>query len=65
MELGIGKKGVAIVVALFLILTAEDLIIWIRNGAVPGLEFFLGVLLVLVVVILAIREARSHPPPRR
>lgn len=65
MELGIGKTGVAIVVALFLILTAEDLIIWIRSGAVPGLEFFLGVLLVLVVVILAIREARSHPPPRR
>jgi hypothetical protein len=63
-ELDVGRTGVAILVLLFLLLTAEDLLVWINAGSVPGIEFFLGAAVVLVVAFFAIRQARSHPPPR-
>lgn len=65
MNLRIGRTGLLIVLAVFLILVAEDVLIWINSGLIPGLEFFLASLLVVGVFILAIREARRHRPPRR
>lgn len=62
-EADIGRNGVLVLVALFLILAAEDVLIWVRSGIVPAIEFFVGMVLVLVVVAFAIWEARHHPPP--
>lgn len=62
-EIQIGRHGAIFLALLFVILTAEDILIWIRSGAVPALEFFIALLLVLGVVALAIREANLHPPP--
>lgn len=65
MELGLGRTGIGILLAVFLMLTASDIVIWIRDGIVPGVEFFIGTLVVLIVVFLAVRGARAHPPPRK
>ena len=59
----IGRHGVVLLLALFVLLGAEDAVIWINRGVVPGVEFFLGALLVLVIVADAIRAAVAHPPP--
>lgn len=64
MRLGIGRTGVAIILLLFVILGIEDVYVWAVSGTVPGIEFFLALLLVLVISIVAIREARAHPPSR-
>ena len=65
MNLQIGRTGLLIVLAIFLLLVAEDVLIWVNSGVIPGVEFFLASLLVVVVFFLAIREAGRHPPPRR
>lgn len=64
MRLGLGRTGVAIVVLLFLLLGVEDVYVWVDSGVVPGVEFFAALLVVLVVFVVAIREARAHPPSR-
>ncbi|ADE01859.2 MULTISPECIES: hypothetical protein [Haloferax] len=64
MRLGIGRTGVVILVALFVILGAEDVYVWAIAGTVPGVEFFLALVFVLAVAFVAIREARAHPPSR-
>lgn len=63
-EIHIGRHGLYLLVLLFVILGAEDVLIWVNSGALPGIEFFAGALLVLAVFALAIHEARLHPPPR-
>lgn len=62
-EFRIGRHGVILLVLLFLLLAGEDILIWVNTGAVPSLEFFVGMVVVLAVVALALREAISHPPP--
>ncbi|MFC7115232.1 hypothetical protein ACFQH2_10140 [Natronoarchaeum sp. GCM10025703] len=62
-DLRIGKHGVAVLVAIFLILTIEDIFIWINSGIVPGIEFFIASLAVVVVFALAIRQSQKYDPP--
>lgn len=64
MDWDIGKTGVVVLLVVFLALFAEDLYVWIVAGVVPGIEFFAGVVLVVVVGYFAIRAAKEHPPPR-
>ncbi|AFK21279.1 hypothetical protein E6P09_17065 (plasmid) [Haloferax mediterranei ATCC 33500] len=64
MELDIGRTGVAILLVLFLILGVEDVYVWTVSGVVPGIEFFVALVFVLVIAFIAIREAREHPPAR-
>lgn len=63
MEFDVGKTGALILAVLFVILTAEDVFVWVTAGSVPGIEFFLGLVLVVVVWFYAIRAARHHRPP--
>lgn len=63
-EFRIGRHGVVLLVLLFVILGSEDVLIWLNTGSLPAIEFFVGMLLVLVVVALAVHEAVLHPPPR-
>lgn len=60
----VGRAGLLVLAALFVVLTIEDVYIWVTAGTVPGLEFFLGLLLVVGTWFYAIRTAREHPPPR-
>lgn len=62
LDLDIGTTGVVLLALLFLIFGTEDLLIWVNDGVVPGLEFFVGLLVLLAATLLAIREARRHPP---
>lgn len=62
-DLHIGKHGVVLIVLMFVLLTAEDVFVWLNSGVLPGVEFFVGVLVVLGIVVFAIRESRLHPPP--
>lgn len=64
-KLRIGRHGVIILVLLFLLLGAEDVLIWYNTGALPAIEFFVAMLVVLGIVALAIYESVVHPPPRR
>jgi len=64
MEFDVGKTGAVILTVLFVILMVEDIFIWVNAGTVPGLEFFLGLALILIVWFYAIRAARHHRPPR-
>lgn len=63
-ELDIGKHGVILLVLLFLVMGIEDILIWLNTGALPAIEFFIAIVIVLSILALAIREARHHPPPR-
>lgn len=62
-RLRIGKHGVAIVAAIFLLLAVEDLFIWLHSGVVPGIEFFVASVIVVIVFVLAIRQAQKYDPP--
>jgi hypothetical protein len=62
---GTGAVLLAVLFVLFVLLGAEDALIWARSGSIPGIEFFLGALFVLAVFAFAIREANRHPPTRR
>jgi hypothetical protein len=64
-NLHIGKHGVVLLVLLFLLLGIEDVLIWVRDGDLPALEFFVGLVIVLVVVAWAVRQANLFPPIRR
>lgn len=64
-EFHIGRHGVILLVACFLLLGAEDVLIWLRTGTLPAVEFFLASVLVLGVLAVAVREAVIHPPTRR
>lgn len=61
---GVGRTGVFIVLILFVVLGIEDVYLWVIEGTIPGLEFFLALVIVLIVTVVAIREARTHPPSR-
>lgn len=63
--LGMGRNGIVILLFVFVLLGAEDVLIWVNGGVVPGVEFFLATLLVLVVFAFAIRQAIAHPPSSR
>lgn len=63
-ELHIGRHGVVLLVLLFVLMAAEDALIWLNSGTVPAIEFFVGLVLVLGVMALAVLEANLHPPPR-
>lgn len=63
MELDIGKTGAVVLTALVVILLAEDVFVWLNAGTLPGVEFFLGLGLVVGVWFFAIRAARHHRPP--
>lgn len=58
----IGRHGVILLVALFLLLGMEDILIWVNTGTLPAIEFFVAMFLVLGVFALAVREAVLHPP---
>lgn len=60
----IGKHGVILLVLVFLLRGIEDILIWLNTGALPAIEFFIGIVIVPSILALAIREARHHPPPR-
>lgn len=62
-DLDIGRHGLVILLILFAVLGAEDVLIWVNSGVVPAVEFFLATLLVLIVVAVAIRESMRHAPP--
>ncbi|MFB6171941.1 MAG: hypothetical protein ABEJ23_05355 [Haloarculaceae archaeon] len=62
-ELQIGRHGVVLLIFMFLLLGAEDILVWLNSGDLPAAEFFVGMLVVLGVILLAIREAIQHPPP--
>ncbi|RDI70606.1 hypothetical protein [Halopelagius longus] len=64
-DIGLGKHGAVLLAVLFVVLLAEDALIWLRSGAVPGVEFFAGTLAVLAVTAVAVYEANRHPPVRR
>lgn len=64
-RLRIGRHGLLLLLALFLLLGFEDVAIWLRTGALPAVEFFVALLLVVATAAVAIREAVRHPPPRR
>ena len=53
MDLDIGRTGLVV------------LVVWLTAGTVPGVEFFLAGLLILVVFMYTIRAARRSPPPGR
>jgi len=63
-QLNIGRRGVLLLVLLFVVMGIEDILIWLNTGEVPTIEFFVGMVIVLTVFALAIREANRHPPPR-
>ena len=58
----VGRTGAIVLLVVFLILAVEDAIIWFSAGVVPGIEFFLALLVVLAVWYVAIRNARKNPP---
>lgn len=62
-ELHIGRHGVIILVILFVILTVEDVFVWINSGVVPGIEFFVGAVLVVAIIGFAIQEGMTYRPP--
>ena len=62
-ELEIGRHGVLILLILFLLLGFEDILIWVNQGIMPAIEFFLAMVLVLGVIMFALREANRHKPP--
>lgn len=62
-ELRIGKHGVVLLLILFLLLGVEDILVWMRAGTLPGVEFFVATAIVVAVFAFAIYEAVSHPPP--
>ncbi|MFC6825751.1 hypothetical protein [Halopelagius fulvigenes] len=64
-DVRLGKHGAVLLAVLFVVLLAEDALIWLRGGAVPGIEFFAGTLAVLAVVAVAVYEANRHPPVGR
>lgn len=64
-SLKMGRNGVLILLFVFILLGAEDVLIWVNSGIVPGVEFFIAMLLILVVFAIAIRQAIAHPPPSR
>jgi len=63
-QLNIGRRGVLLLVLLFVVMGMEDILIWLNTGEVPTIEFFVGMVIVLTVFALAIRELKRHPPPR-
>ena len=60
MRLRIGRTGAVIVLLVFLLLAAEDMLIWVNGGVIPGIEFFLAALLVVGLFVVAILQARGH-----
>lgn len=60
MQRGIGRTGALIVVLVFLRLAAEDILIWVNSGVIPGTESSLAALLVVGLFVVAILQARSH-----
>ena len=60
-DLHIGRHGVIILLVVFLLLAAEDILIWINAGVIPAVEFWFAMAIVLVIVALAIHEANLHP----
>ena len=63
-DLDVGPAGAVLLVLVFVLLGAEDVVIWVRAGEVPGLEFFVAAVMLVVVLWLAVRQARANPPPR-
>lgn len=63
-DIDVGWAGAGLLVLVFLLLGAEDVVVWLNGGAVPGVEFFVVAVLVVAVLALAIRRARANPPPR-
>lgn len=62
-ELRIGRHGVVLLALLVLLLGAEDIVVWVRSGELPAIEFFVGLCVVLVTIALAIYEANRHRLP--
>lgn len=62
-DLQIGRHGVILLVVLFLLLAAEDVLIWVESGVVPGVEFFLASLVVGATMAYVIREVQKYEPP--
>jgi predicted ferric reductase len=62
-DIDIGTHGVVLLAILFVLLTAEDILIWVESGTVPAFEFFIALVLVVGVFAVAVREANRHPPP--
>ena len=56
----IDGTGAVILLLVFLLLGAEDILIWVNGGVVPGIEFFLASLLVVGLLAVAILQARDH-----
>lgn len=65
MRLRIGRTGALLVLLVFLLLAVEDVFVWLNGGAVPGIEFFVAAVLVVVLLVAGVFEAQQHPPPRR
>ncbi|WP_129113546.1 hypothetical protein [Halegenticoccus tardaugens] len=58
----VGRVGGLILVFVFVVLFFEDIYIFAVAGVIPGIEFFVGIVLCILIWYLAIRLARTHRP---
>lgn len=61
------KRNLTVASAVFLLvlcvlLFVEDLLIWVEQGTVPGIEFFIFAVVAFTAVYLGFRPARLHRP---
>ena len=62
MELDIGRNGAIVLLVVFALLAIEDVLIFLNEGTVPGLEFFAASLVVLAVLAYVIKASLEHYP---
>lgn len=61
-DLDVGRSGAIVLLAVFALLAAEDALIFLNRGVVPGVEFFLASMLVLLVLAYVIAVSLRHDP---
>lgn len=63
MNVPLGRTGIVVLLIAIVLLLGEDLLIFYNSGAIPAIEFLLLDVVVIVILAIAIREARRRKLP--